>query len=257
MNTRFYLLLFLAGVLLFSGCIHEEFYQKVEEDGSSTITNTIDYTQFLTILNQQGELWGMPNGMSESEFEQSLQNSCSEAMSSNPDLECTAEGSTVIISLPFEADNPYYNFEMEDGIPYRTYRLIVNKIPIDVFNLQSTQSDGGLFGNQQPAQEVKPLDLTNVETASETMEQLKISGITADYVVEMPAEITLASSGSYEATINEETKNIARFDMMEVLEDPAPLVIEAQELNLTSMIAIIAVALLLLLALAFFTFKKR
>lgn len=243
------LLLLLIGVLLLSGCIQEDFYQKVERDGRSVIRVQFDFTQFLALAQERGSQYGV-SGLSEGDFVLRLQEACSEARAKDASITCQVNGSRLMMGKTFDARNPYYTFEAQEGIPYRTYRLTVNRLPLDRLTLPAPNLTGPAAAAQAPAQ---ALDLTNKSDSARVAQGLSIiQGFRLTYSVEMPADIETATAGPYQAQRDPSNPHVATFDMVEVLSDSEPLVVESRELNILPIVALVAFALLVLVSTLYF-----
>ncbi|HLC68454.1 MAG TPA: hypothetical protein VJH24_01325 [Candidatus Bilamarchaeaceae archaeon] len=242
---RIYLFLALVFVL-FTGCIRQEFHQTVDKDGSSTLAATYDFAQFIELSSEYGAQYGMPGGITQSAFAVQMQERCTAARQTNPSMECAVNGTTLQMTVPLEADNPYYDFEVEENLLFRTYRFTLHTVPLDRF-------DAGASVDER-LEPPEPVDLTDKSKNAQQAQSLRlINGFAFTYAVEMPGSVVTATAGTYEAEID---GNTATFDMLEVLQDSAPLTVESQELNFFFLVAVVAVLLIVAVALAFLKHKK-
>lgn len=241
-------LIFLFGILLFSGCISQSYYQKVDKSGNSEIQYAIDFTPMVTLLASQS---GLPTDELMQNISKGIIEICVNTTQANPSTSCTADGAKMVLKRPF-APGGHYTFATESGIPYIVYKVNVNKIPSDQFNVDLSSLSGGLGGEEQTQEAI---DLNAKDKNKLTAAQMKVlTGFEIKYTVEMPGEITKAVAGNTQATING-TK--ASFDVLKVMEDSAPLTIEARELNMVVVLGVGLVVVLVILAIAFFMFKKQ
>ncbi len=240
-------LIFLLGVLFLSGC--QSYYQKFERNGNSEITYTIDFTRMITQLASQ-------SGKSTDEITKNISSSiaaaCTNITQKDSSISCTVDGVKMVLKRSF-APGDYYTFSSEGGILYNIYNLTINKIPADKFSI-GLESIGRAMGiSEIKKQEL--IDLNAKEKNKLVATQMKsFTGFEIMYTVEMPGDITKAVAGSTEATIN---RTKATFNITKVMDDSAPLTVEARELNLTVLLSLCFVVVLAIVVIAFFLFKKK
>lgn len=225
-------------LLFLAGCIDMIYTQKVSADGTSTIELDVDATKLLGMMGSQMPPEYLANVSAQ------LEASCVEARAQG--VECKAEGTKIIKSRKFTPQDGVYSFESSGGLFGSKYKVAVNKIPVVSFSAGTGNT--GMAGGQ--TEDIILSDKAkNVQTAA-GMQQMQA---TMKYVVEMPAPITKATAGKYEAKID---GNRATFDLLEVMESSEPLVIEAEAGGGWALIAIIAVVVAVVLILLFFMFSR-
>ena len=126
----------------------------------------------------------------------------------------------------FTTKDGYYTFEAKEGIPYTTYTLKVNKIPVDKFSkeLQAQQKiiAASPYGSGIPLK-MTAIDLRKAEDTSIAAQGLEqVQGLGLIYSVEMPGEIVKAEAGNYFAAVS---GNTAEFDLLSVMKIPPHLLL--------------------------------
>ncbi len=231
------LFLLMLTPLLFAGSLSQTYHMKVYESGDSVISQSLDLT-FLDTLLPEGALSDM-------------QTICV----LQPELECSVEVETkmLYLSRSFSDNDPHYNLEVEQGLPYSTYRLTLEKLPNDrlLEALNDITAAAGISPNDDVA--IKPVDLTDETTTSMMATGLRLMGMEMAYEIEMPGEIVSANSGNVQAQVSGST---ATFDMVEVLEESEVIVVTSRQVNWLLIILICMVIAVAALALSFVR-KKR
>jgi hypothetical protein len=249
MRRSVFALLLVFSFLLLGGCISQSYTQKVDYDGKSVISNTID----LSVVKGYYKQFGFN---SEEEFAANItsfsQEACGKIMKKDKTIICIADGLTITLNRNFTSKEGYYSFAVIEGVPYKIYRLTVNKIPADKFG---KSAQGLTFAGYSEPGMVNPIDLKKKEENSVSAQGLgAIPGFSFTYSIELPGEVTSATAGTYQADISGST---AKFDMVKVMANSAPLVVESRELNVFLIAAGFGFFLLVLLAAMFFMMKKR
>ena len=259
-------LLALSLVLLVSGFVAAEqgqyllvFDQQVSQDSSALYTGTIDFSAFSSYFSALGSA---SSAEAEQKFKdnitQLLPLACEKVKKKDKTFECETDNLSLVLRRNFTANEGYYTFEVTGEFPYRTYRVIVNKIPLDKFGKVLQQSLGKGSSETETAfsvfSEAKAIDFKKTEDNALSSAGFKMLGLNLLYNVEMPGEITSATSGGYNAVVSGST---AGFNLVDVMENSAPLVVESRELNVFLFVMIGGVILLVLLTLAFLNSRKK
>ncbi|MFA6530835.1 MAG: hypothetical protein WCT31_03830, partial [Candidatus Micrarchaeia archaeon] len=125
---------FLSGVSFSSSNSTIDFHQVVYDSGSSVITNTIDFSTmsgYFTVIG--GNIAAEVGQKFMDNMALILPNACEKIVKKDRTIECSYDGLTLSMKKNFTAKDGYYTFESEEGLPYKKYRLTVNKIPVDKF----------------------------------------------------------------------------------------------------------------------------
>lgn len=250
-------ILILAAMILFlSGCVTQTFTQKMERDGTSVVesrTNLVQYPGYLKLINDEFKKKDVAG-----EIGVVIENVCKGIEETDPLTKCNVEDLSLIMKKEFTIKDGYYTFEAKEGIPYTTYVLKVNKIPVDKFSkeLQAQQKTiaASQYGSGIPLK-MTAIDLRKAEDASiaaQGLEQVQGAGLI--YAIEMPGEIVKAESGAYNASI---TGNTAEFDLIDVMKNSSPLVVESQEINVLWIVIILGTIALVVVGYSFFAGQKK
>ena len=243
MNFKNGAVLLLAAMILLSGCIKQEYNQKIERDGSSMIQQITDFSPMVETMEEamnetDGETGDVTEGLSEV---------CDKI--TDETISCSVDGLILTLEKKFTPEDGYYTFEVEQGL-FNTYKVTVNKIPTDAFG-DALEGEDFVDGATTSTQIVSLKDKTNAKQAAQTA---ALIGMEFTYVVEMPGSVTSATvdGGEYTPEVEGST---AKYDLVEVFDDSGPLVIESQELNVLWIGIILAV--IVIAVLAFMYFKKK
>ena len=245
MNFKNGAVLLLAAMILLSGCIKQEYYQKMEKDGSSMIKQITDFSPMVETMKES--MADFDGGDSGENVTEGLKEVCNEI--TDETISCSADGLILTLEKRFTPEDGYYTFEVEQGL-FNTYKVTVNKIPTDAFG-DALSGEDFIDGATASTQIVSLKDKTNAKQAAQTA---TLIGMEFSYVVEMPGSITSATvdGGEYVPEIEGST---AKYDLVEVFDDSGSLVIESQELNILWIG--IALAVIVIAVLAFMYFKKK
>jgi|GEM_PF-1970505 len=245
MNFRNGVLILLVAMFLLSGCIKQEYYQKVNPDGTSTIRQVTDFSGMVESMDESmAEMGGAPG----ENFTAGLLESCSGI--TDDSIACSVDGYVLTLEKTFTPEDGYYTFEVEQGL-YNKYRLTVNKVPSDVF--ADAMQDEDLMGGAEASTDT--IDLTDKTNAKQTAQTVAlISGMELTYNVEMPGAVKTAyvDGGDYTPEIE---GNTAEYDLLEVFDDSGALVVESEELNILWVGVGLAVIIIAILAVLYF--KKK
>jgi hypothetical protein len=211
------LVIFILLSILLTGSITQTYNQKLDSLGNSKITESRDISFFLGLL---------PEGSLEK-----INTVCS----TERNLDCSLENTTLTMSMEMDVDNNYYELETDNGFPFITTTLTINLIPTDLFDerINSILLSANLVSESESA---KPIDLT--ESNSARAAALRNSGFEVTYIVEMPN--------------GEKTS----FDLLSVYEDTKPIVVQTTELNTSLVLVAIGIILVVFVSASFFG-KKR
>ncbi len=203
--------LFLVFVLL-SGCANYEYTQTISEDGESTLELLIDYR---TTIQEDADKEGKTYGIKMKEFAKQRERECNGLIGTNPELTCSVKNSILRISMDL-VEGEHYTFEKIDSIPDYIYNIEINKIPnLNLINDISGIEEIDLRGN-----------LSNEEKGKLALaEKLELE---LYYNLVVPGEVVEAYSGEVEGEIE---GNSIRFDLLEIGNDPSPIVIKSKIVN--------------------------
>lgn len=250
MKPKFVIIGILFSVLLLSGCISQEFTQKVGIDGTSIIEDKLDFNSMTGFYKELG--FNSEDAL-RNNLTSIVTNYCDKIATKDKTIGCVADGLTITLSRNFTSKEGYYTFEANDGVPYKTYKLTINKIPMEKFG---KAAQGLKFGTYFDGSGIaKDIDLRKTDENAVSAQGLAgVPGLQLEYSVEIPGEMTSATAGNYSAKI---TDNKATFNVVDVMASSAPLVIESKELNVFLIVVVVGVIVLLLLAFVFFSFKAN
>ena len=246
------LLLFGLVILVFlAGCISITYYHKVNGDGSSTLEQQIDLTGYISAMKGFGGAAG--SGSGQPDPSQQLALLCASVQAQLKEgVECKVENNVWTLKKSFKAEDGFYTFESKDNKQI----LTVNKLPADLYMKAGADSGGALGGGLGggPAQDLDFSDKVKNKQTADQMSQNKAFQINMTYVVEMPGTVTKATAGSYEA---KKDGSKAIFNLVEVLADSAPLVVESEAgSNMMLIIGAVVVIVIVLALLWFFLSRK-
>lgn len=223
-------------VLLFSmvanAALEQSYVQTVARDGSSTIQKSMDVSLFSTQLP--------PDAL------QRMSDTC-QILSS---MQCSVENTTVTITERFPAQTGYYSFSTEYGIPFITHKLVVRRIPADIFASDLDRLLAASNATAAQSGSTPAIDLT--QNNSEIAYYLKLLKMNASYTVNMPAQVD--SGGTPRGEISGAS---VRFDLASVLEQGGTMTVTSRELNLGYLTILAMIVVLGALALSFFKTTRR
>ena len=222
--------------VLANAAIVQSYVHTVNPDGTSTMAKTMDVSLFSRQLS--------------SPVLQKLDAYCK----GNPVVPCRVNATTKSVAI-IEKLTPggYYTNSVEYGIPLITYRLNVTSLPNDLFStdLDNILKDSGAIPISGSG--VGPLVLTDKEANGPSMPTLRRLKANLTYSVTMPAGIADAHAGKVKGMINGST---ATFDLIDVMEEGAPIIVVTTELNSFLLVALIGIAVVLWMSYSFF-FKQK
>lgn len=250
------ILIFAAMMIFLSGCITQTFTQKMERDGTSVVeskTNLVQYPGYLKLINDEFKKKDVTG-----EIAALLDKVCQGIAEKDPLTKCNVEDLSLVMKKEFTTKDGYYTFEAKEGIPYTIYTLKVNKIPVDKFSkeLQAQQKiiAASPYGSDIPLK-MSAIDLRktgDTSIAAQGLEQ--VQGVSLIYAIEMPGEIVKAEAGAYFAGIS---GNTAEFDLLDMMKNSSPLVVESQEINVLWIVVIIGILALVVVGHLFFASQKK
>jgi hypothetical protein len=214
-----YIIMFILISLLLTGSITQLYTHKVDALGDSRITESRNISFFLSLLPTDAL--------------QRINDICLV----NSSLDCSLQNTTLTMSLDLESGNDYYSLTTDNGFPFVTTTLTINKIPTDLFDdrINSILLSSKLVSDEGSA---KPIDLTDKSTNRAKAAALKSSGFEIAYSVEMP------------------NKKVSNYDLVAILEDSKPIVVKTQEINSWTIALAVGIILVLFVSASFFG-KKR
>ena len=223
--------------LMLTGSIFQSYEQTIDKNGNSVILKKMDA--------------GLILGVSGENTAQKIGGACS----SDPSLDCSYEGGSLIIEEMFGKNDGYYTYEVNYGVPYIEYELIVNKIPVEKFTekLDRVLVEAGI--TEIPSNDFgEPLNLKDAESNRENARFLRESGLEITYEVSMPGDISEGYAGGVSGSLE---GSEAQFMLSEVLEESQPMIVKSREINWGYILIIAALIVLAAFALSFRKSRKK
>ncbi|MCI0504267.1 hypothetical protein L0Y65_06185 [Candidatus Micrarchaeota archaeon] len=231
MRREIFALLLLS--VIGGAALDQSYMQAVSRNGASVIEKTMEVTLFSNQLSQEG-LARM-----------------GEVCRTSDTLNCSVdvENKKITMAESFSSGG-YYTLTSDYGIPFITYTLTLGKVPTDEFSnslerllvaANATEYSGGSGA-------VKPIDLADREANAESAGVLKMLKANLTYTITMPSQVSEARAGNISGMVSGPS---ARFDLVSVMEESAPIVVRSQEPNYGYIIAIAGVVVLAALAFSF------
>lgn len=213
-----FLPILLLSVLLF-GSITQTYVQTVDTAGKSVFEEKRDMAVFLQLL---------PPG--------SLKK-IADVCAVDSALHCSVSGTVITTQVSIPADNIYYSMEREYGL-LSTTTMTVYRFPNDLFDgsMNRILEKAGIGGGGSAA---AAINLNEKEENKAKAEALQSAGIMLNYTIVMP-----------------EGKSQS-IDLVEVLADSKPIVVQESGLNYWLVALIIGVIVIGALAYQFFGMKKE
>jgi hypothetical protein len=220
MEIRYILLGLCMAALLFSGCVSLEYAQKVDRNGNSVITETIDMSVLLSAGSQY-------EGASEQ-----LAGVCDNITQEEPGANCTYSEGVLTISKAVLLSEKQYTFTKSSEFPNTVYTLEIHKLP------EVVKSD--VLSSGDSAQTDTDFKSSAAKMSAST---LKTAGATLTYTVEMPGEIESAENGN--VVSDKSGRKVAQYDVIGLMSDGKYIIVRSKELDMP-LIAMIGGALVLL-----------
>jgi hypothetical protein len=211
--------MFMLISLLLTGSVTQVYTHKVDALGDSRITESRDISFFLSILPEDALT--------------RIDSICQ----LNSSLGCSLQNTTLTMTLDLERGNGYYTLTTDNGFPFVTTTLTINKIPTDLFDerINSILLYTKLVSDEGSTQ---PIDLTEKSANKAKAAALKASGFVVTYSIEMP------------------NKQVSNYDLVEILEDSKPIVVQTQEINSWTIVLVLGIGLLAFVTYMFFGNKR-
>jgi hypothetical protein len=234
--------LLMASLVLFSGCISINVHQKLERNGNSRVTESIDLANFRDYMK------GMNGSFELSDA--SLKSACDNATAQDSAISCaydTASG-TITYSKSMTPSEGGYSFRNESRFPYIVYTFSANSLP----EAKPANFDTGTEGITVDRGLEQKLYFNQTDS-KKSIDSLKKIGGSIEYQIEMPGEIIGARNGKI-------VNGTAVYDVFGLVNIQQGVVVESQELDMNAVIiagiAIFAVVLILGFAILKITRKK-
>lgn len=212
--NRIFLIIAICLSLFFSGCISFTTTHKQFSDGSSKVVQDMDMSSLFSLTESYSSSTNSVSLLSET---------CYNVSKSNPDIKCNYSNSGVItLTKTFKPKEAFYTFETKDDFLVKKYRLTIDQLPDlgeDTSNVDSSTSQ---YLSQYTSNGKVTL---NGSGSKMTASVLKVAGVEYEYRVSMPGDITKAKNAK------KFDKSIAVFDVIELMEDGKPIVVESEEIN--------------------------
>ena len=196
--------------VLLTGSTYQSYEQTVGTEGNSIIVKTTDI--------------GLMLGMLGNDVEQQMSSACS----ADASLRCSVSDGTLMMEEAFTKNDGYYTYEVNYGLPFIEYDLVVKKIPVEKFTerLDDILVAAGLTNGSVSSGE--PMNLQDAENNREIALFMRQSGLDISYIIIMPGEIASATAGEVSGT---STGPMTEFMLSEVLQESKPIVVKSQEIN--------------------------
>lgn len=218
--------LFAASVLLLSGCISMDTQQKVEKDGSSTITQKIDMSGLVAYAKSMNGSVGNSSisaGVGFSEV-------CVNETRDDSALKCTYdEQGIILMEKKVVAADVGYEFKAESQFPDIVYTFSTDTMP----QLTKKKGVGSVGGAAPGAMDDKPIKFTDSATKG-SMAMLKMANVKIDYTIEMPGELVSAANGEIK-------DGKAHYDVMKLIDDGKNVKVVSRELDVVA-VSIVSVS---------------
>lgn len=245
--------LFLFSMLILSGCVSQSYTHNVDKNGNSEISVVMDFSKLPFYASQ----FGKTKDQSKSVLSKALAEACENTAKIDKSTECSVQDDKVLMKKSFTDKDGYYTFEVNEGIPYRTYRMIIYKIPSESFAKLLYPTAKKYTSDFLSADiEGVPLiiDLRKKQENAITASGLKLlPDFDYTYEVQMPGEIINSYYGNNSV---QSSGNKVKFNLVQVLEKSEPLVIESKEINILLIGLIIGAIIIIGLWLSFFSKQK-
>jgi hypothetical protein len=209
METRSLFLVLGLAALLLSGCISIDYTQKLDRDGNSVMTETIDMSVLLSAGSQYASASDQLSGI------------CVNITKGETDVNCTYRDGVINVSKVMLLRENQYNFSKSSEFPYTVYTLEIRKLP-ELIKSDSLSSNAG-----SDTQTDSDFKASSAKLGATT---LKTAGASLTYSVEMPGDIISAENGEIAADAN--GKKYAKFDVLELMTDGKYLVVKSKELDM-------------------------
>lgn len=207
METRQIILGLCLSALLFSGCVSLEYYQKVDREGNSLITETIDMSALLSA--------GSPyEGASEQ-----LAGVCGNITAEDAGADCTYGDGVLTISKAVPLSEKQYTFTRSSEFPNTVYTLEIHRLP------EVIESDTLASG----ASTQTDMDLKS-PPAKMSASTFRAAGANLTYVIEMPGDVVRAENG--EIIAGPSGSKLARYDVLKLMSEGEYMVVQSRELDM-------------------------
>ena len=171
------------------------------------------------------------------DYDAQFEKQCEELRKSGS--ECSYSNGKSIASKRYENDGKFYSFEVVAGFPNTKYEL-------EVFRLPATNASSSGENSMQEYDIYQRLDAAALK---QSISYLKLAGAGITYSVEMPGKITKAEGGA-------NSENVARFDVIEMIENGKTIKVTSEELN-APYVALAGIILLVMVFLAWKFVRKN
>lgn len=209
METRsLFLAIGFAALFLF-GCISIDYTQKLDRDGNSVITETIDLSALLSAGSQYASA------------SDSLSGVCLNITKGETDMNCTYSDGVINVSKPILLSDNQYSFSKSSEFPYTVYTLELRKLP------EIIKSDGLSSNSGSDSQTDSDFKDPSAKLGAST---LRTAGASLTYAVEMPGELISADNG--EIVTDPSGKKTARYDVLDMMEDGNYIKVKSKELDM-------------------------
>jgi len=221
--------------VLLTGSTYQSYEQTVGTEGNSVIVKATDI--------------GLMLGMLGDDVEQEIGAACS----ADPSLRCSVSNGTLIMEEAFSSNEGYYTYDVNYGIPFIEYDLVVKKVPVDRFTEKLDEILVAAELTNGSTSSGEPLNLQDGDTNGEIALFMRQSGLEMGYVIIMPGEIASATAGEIGGTTE---GPMTEFMLSEVLQESKPITVKSREINWGYIIVIAMVIVLALFTLSFIRKKK-
>jgi hypothetical protein len=209
METRsLFLVLGFAALFLF-GCISIDYTQKLDRDGNSVMTQTIDMSALLSAGSQYASA------------SDQLSTICVNITKGETDVNCTYSDGVINVTKAVKPGDGQYLFSKASEFPYTVYTLELRKLP-EIIKSADLSTNGG-SGTQTDSDFKDPSAKLGAAT-------LRTAGASMTYTVEMPGELTSADNG--EVVIDPSGKKTARYNVLDLMEDGNYIKVKSKELDM-------------------------
>ncbi len=232
--NRIFLLFALFSALVLSGCVTITDTHAQLANGSAVVTQKLDMSSLMALASSYGSSYN------ESDIDTEMGLLCANITLQNPNVNCTASnGGVITLKRTYGPSDAFYTFETKDDIVMTEYRLTVDSLPrIDTSALGSSAASLGPYSDYSSVSITAP-------SSKASSSILKAAGVEYEYDISMPGSITSAAGAK---TFN---STEADFDVLQMMNNGTPIVVESQDINWFVVAALGVVVLVVLAVLAF------
>lgn len=217
-------------MLLFFGCISFDYSQKVDREGNSVITETIDMSALFSVGSRYANTSG-------ANLTSQLSEICNNLTKKDTSIKCTYDRAGILsVTKKINANSGQYIFIKTSAFPDVIYTLEVRKLP-QIIELDNISTDMATSSLEMGIDFKDP-------TAKLVAATFKTMSISIKYSVEMPGELISAENGKI--VVDSSGKKIAKYDALELMTEGNYIVVKSKELDVVTLAMVGGAAVLLI-----------